>query len=510
MVTQNKAGVQRPKKVFRFVAIMLALSLISTGFASAQNTSQKVELQFYMLGDPPKDLPVIAAEINKLAEKDLNATIKFNYVPWAGWDQKYNLLLTSGQPIDLIFTAEWTKYSYYAKRGAFMDIGPLVPKAAPALYKFVSADYWNAVKVGGKIYTVPATWKEYVNNGVVYREDLRKKYNLPKPDSIANMEAYFDGIKKNVPDMQPTYQIKDFPMLDEALMSQVAYVESPLGTPPAYGLRYDYRTPSKLYNYFESPQFLADMKIAKRWADKGFWSRSALSQDTPADALQTGKAASRIDGMNPVKLATLMSNTANGHPDWEWGYVPFSDQSKLVHPVHPVHNGFAIARTSKNPERALMFYEKLVTDKRYNFLTEYGIEGKNYKIVDGYYEMIGDSSSNGFGREAMNGWAWRNPQIQIFAKSFDVPFKFFKEFDKIATPNIRDGFAEDVTPYQAEQAAFNQVWTQYGIPIYYGLAGDPEAAIKNFIQKAKAAGWDKIVTEFGKQWAEYAKDQGLK
>ena len=50
-----------------------------------------------MLGDAPKDLPVIEAEINKMAEADLNATVKFNFTTWTDWDQKYKLLLSSGQ-----------------------------------------------------------------------------------------------------------------------------------------------------------------------------------------------------------------------------------------------------------------------------------------------------------------------------------------------------------------------------------------------------------------------------
>lgn len=83
------------------------------------DTSKKVELQFYMLGDAPKDLSSIEAEINKMAEEDLNATVKFNYTTWTDWDQKYKLLLSSGQSIDLIFTADWTQYQAYAKKGAF-------------------------------------------------------------------------------------------------------------------------------------------------------------------------------------------------------------------------------------------------------------------------------------------------------------------------------------------------------------------------------------------------------
>ena len=50
------------------------------------DTSKKVELQFYMLGDAPKDLSSIEAQINKMAEEDLNATVKFNYTTWTDWD----------------------------------------------------------------------------------------------------------------------------------------------------------------------------------------------------------------------------------------------------------------------------------------------------------------------------------------------------------------------------------------------------------------------------------------
>lgn len=110
------------------------------------DTSKKVELQFYMLGDAPKDLPAIQAEINKMAEEELNATVKFNYTSWTDWDQKYKLLLSSGQAIDLIFTADWTQYQSYAKRGAFLALDDLLPKAAPELQKFVPESMWGMLR----------------------------------------------------------------------------------------------------------------------------------------------------------------------------------------------------------------------------------------------------------------------------------------------------------------------------------------------------------------------------
>ncbi len=40
---------------------------------------------------------------------------------------------------------------------------------------------------------------DLIEIGFTYREDLRKKYNLPEITDIASMEAYFAGIKEYEP-----------------------------------------------------------------------------------------------------------------------------------------------------------------------------------------------------------------------------------------------------------------------------------------------------------------------
>jgi len=227
--------------------------------------------------------------------------------------------------------------------------------------------------------------------------------------------------------------------------------------------------------------------------------------------MDSGWAAAIVDGQNAVKFATLVSRTKTPHPNWEFAYIPYVNATKLVHPVHPIHNGFAVPKNAKNPERAIALYAKMVLDKRYNYLTEYGIEGKHYNVgADGHYEMIGDSATNGFPREAMNGWAWRNPRIQLYDTSFDIPFKMFKEWGKMATPNVADGFAEDASSYVAEAAAYRKAFTRYVLPIYYGLAGDPDQAVDRLLAELKASGWDKIKAEYSRQWLAYCKEHGYK
>ena len=489
--------------------------------AASQNgidTSKEVELQFYMLGNAPRDLEIIQTKVNELARKDLNCTVKFNYTTWSDTNTKYNLLLSSGQPIDLMFTADWMNYNQYAKKGAFKPLDEVVPKAAPDLWKWIPENYWNGCKVEGKIYTIPATWKEYVPGVIVYREDLRKKYGTPEVKDITSLEAYLEAIKKNEPNMIPTEElVADWGIGGPGFTAWGPIFEqthtSNFGATVPYGLYNDYKSPSQLIDYWGSDEFINDMKTLRRWQEKGFWSKSALStKEYPADEFENGKIAS-VMASNPGKYATTLSKVRTNHPDWEVGYLSAPEVAGYVEPVHPIHNGFAVPKSSENPERAVAFYSKMVLDKTYNYLTEYGIEGKNYKITeDGHYEMIGDTTTNGFAREAMNGWAWRNPEIQLFDKSFDAVLDIFKKYEAgngmVIGENLFGGFVEDYAPYQAERTALYQVQSQYLVPLMGGFVADVDKGAATFREKAKGAGLEKIQAEFTNQWQAYCKSIG--
>ncbi|MCM3632772.1 extracellular solute-binding protein [Paenibacillus camelliae] len=472
---------------------------------SGIDTSERVELQFYMLGNAPKDLDKVEAQVNEWLLEDLNATVKFNYTTWTDWDQKYRLLLSTGQDVDLIFTAEWTQYQQYAKNGAFMRLDELLPVAAPKLYEFVPQDMWEAVKIDGNIYTVPATYKEYVTGGFVWREDLRVKHNLPKPVDIETFEAYLAGIKQNEPNIQPLAVGQDVgATLEDAYLD---FQRQRVGAMP-YGLHASYSDPSNIVGYWGSEEHLTDLKRYKSWADNGYFSKNELNEtDGNQDKLTNGTAAAMLSD-NPTRYNSVLNQMKALHPDWDLAYHPYGLTLGYATPVHPIHNGFAVPKNSKKAERALAFYELMVTDKRYNLLTQYGFEDVNYTVEDGYYKMIGDNTTNGFVREAMNGWAWRNPEYMIFEPSYDGVEAIFNELDKIQVPDIYTGFAEDYTPYQAERAALEQVEKQYLYPLMAGLVDDVEDGLKTFMEKANQAGLEKIQESYKQQWLQYLQESG--
>ncbi len=477
---------------------------------------KKVELEVYMVGDPPKDLQIINDKLNELTLRDLNCTTKFNYTTWTDFTTKYNLLLSTGQPIDLIYTASWLDYPKLCRKGAFKELDELFPTYAPELYKFIDSGLVNQTKIDGKIYTMPATWKEYISNGFQYRADLQKKFDLPVPDSLENVEAYLAGVKKNMPAQVLTNETAASGPLPSSfsaydiLQFKYGWVHGSY-----YGVVADINSPEKTSLYWGSPDFITDMKMLKSWADQGFWSRSSLSAKNDPTSFPNGKAICVIAGQNPNKYGKDYEAVLQSNPDWEVGYIPYAVKNGVAIPAHATQNGYGVPNSSENPERAIMFYEKLVLDKEYNYLTSYGIAGTHYNITsDGYYEGIGDPTKTGFIREGMNGWAWRNPDTMLFPKSFDVVKKVFADLDVIAAKqkypgiNIGDGFAEDYTPYQSERAALGTVLTQYMAPLEAGLVKDVDASVKNLMDKLNAAGLEKIQTEYIKQWEAYCDEFG--
>ncbi len=472
----------------------------------AIDISKAVEIQAYMVGDAPTDLQKVLDKVNEMAKKDLNCTLKFNYTTWTDFQTKYALILSSGQPVDLIYTAVWLNYQRLVNTGAFLPLNDYLPKYAPDLQKYVPEDLWQGVTKNGKIYAIPSAYREYMNNGLLYRKDLQEKFSLPEPKDLASLEQYLLGIKKNMPQQQllnefvtPGVQTYSYSA------SEILNMKYKYALTPTEGMVADYGNPTELKPYWGTPEFTEDMKLFKKWADEGLWSRSALSNKTDNTAFDNGKVVAVLNGQNIAKYCAAYSKAAVAHPDWKIAYVGFPDVNGGKYwPNNATQNAYSIPTTAQNPERALMLYQKLVLDKTYNQLTEYGFLDTHYTVdADGYYNYVGDPTKSGFVKEGMNGWAWRNPEYLLYLKTDQVLIDKFAEAAKNAGPNITDGFSEDYTAYQAERAALGTVMTQYLAPLQAGLVPDVDKAVKTFMDKANAAGLQKIQDSLKQQWAAY-------
>ena len=490
--------------------------------ATAVDTSERVDLVFYVMGDAPTDEVVVENAINEILLEKVNATIDFQFSTWTDFQQKYSLELTSGTA-DLIYIANWLNYGQLAKSGAFLELDELLDTVAPTLKETVGEANLNMCSVGGSVYAIPGTWAEYVSNGIKYREDLRVKYDLPVPNTLENAEAYFAGIKANEPNQGIlTVTTEESQGLDVAFdAAWILSLKYPWVTVKGlpYGLTANYDTPNDVYDYWFSDDFVEDAKLLKSWADQGFWSRSALSDTNNSESYKTGLCVAEIAGQNPNKQITAINDFESAGDGWESAYIAYGETTGVIFPAHATQNGTSIVRGCKNPERALMVLELLLCDEELNNLVQAGIKGTHYDIDEnGIYHNIATEAGEAatFAYEGFNTWNLRNGDYKLM-QSTDVALQaMFDKYNELGSktkfPNtdIYSGFTEDYEAYAAERTAVSNVMRQYLAPIQAGLVDDVDAAVEEFRTKVKEAGLDTCREGFEKQWHEYCEAYGYK
>ncbi|MCR5254771.1 MAG: DUF3502 domain-containing protein [Acetatifactor sp.] len=494
-----------------------ATETASTGL----DTSERVDLVFYVMGDAPADEAVVEDALNEKLLERFNATVDFQFSTWTDFQQKYSLELTSGGA-DLIYVANWLNFKQLAKDGAFLELNDLLDNYGQDLKALIGDDQLNACSVNGQIYAIPNCWPEYVSSGIKYREDLRAAYDLPVPDSLENVEAYLSGIKENLPDQglltSTTEESTGLQVaFDAAWLLNLKYSSVTTNGLP-YGLNALYDSPSDVYDYWFSDDFVEDCKLMKKWADMGFWSRSALSDTNDSEAFTNGLCVMEPQGQNPSKYITSVSTFADAGQGWEAAYIAYGEVNGVIYPGHATQNGTSIVRGSKNPERAMAVLQAFMTDKELNELVQCGIEGTHYTINDeGFYETItDDTGAAAFGYEGFSTWNLRNTEYKLISKNDALLQEIFNKYqalgEKTKFPNIDiySGFAEDYSGYDAERTAVSNVMRQYLAPLQAGLVSDVDAAVEEFRTKATEAGLEKVREGFKAQWIAYCDEYGYK
>lgn len=479
------------------IAVVLVL-VAATGLLAA-DMGTKVTLNFMSMGDPPPDLDFVTSKMNEKLMQDLNCELKFSFLTWTDWQNKYNLMLVSGEPIDAAYGASWLNYYAQAKKGAFLALDEMLPKYTPALWAIVARDKWDGVRVNGKIYGV-ARWDwNFVQRGFQFREDLRMKYKLPAINSIDSMIAYLDAIKKNEPGMvglaEPNW-------LSELLIYTTKYQwvdgHDPYG--PTRGMLVaDPNKPSELLSIFDLPEYKTMARKMKEWADKGYWAKDILSN--PVDAgtgFLSGKVAATIQ-TNPDGPPKAAVTFAQDHPGWKVDLFLYPELNNSFQAASPAQDVTVILPRSKNPERALMVIEKFMTEKPYYMLHMYGVQGRNFNFApDGTIDKTGIPKEQQFVNIAI--WSWLNKYWQVPGKiTWDKYQPLMERLTRIKKPNPFSGFAIDLTNVQAEAAAITQVYNQYAIPLQTGLVDNVDTAYKQMMDRFKAAGFEKWKAEIQKQ-----------
>lgn len=481
----------------------------SSGEAAKPDTSKKVTLNWYLLGDAHKDTDKVVAEWNKMLEKDLNTTVKLNFTSWTDWQTKYNLLLTSGETVDMIFASSWADYYKFAKKGAFLDLKDLLPTYAPETWKTVPEQDWKDVSVGDSIFAVPSTFPEYTPDGIVYREDWRKELNLPEIKDLDSIEAYMDGVKKAKPKVTP---INGKAWNEQFYLFLNYYDFKQIGGDSGVIVSKSYDTPRDIIAYPFTDEFEQWVKRMKTWAQKGFWASNTLSDSAEAgDGIKTGNGA--VYWRNPAGAGGFINDLKKSNPEMEIGYFPFTRFHNYAVPNLSINNGMAVPKSAANPERSLMVLDKLRNDPAYFNLMTYGIAGTHYDdLGDGKHILVPAKGQDPkvVTKYDIASWGWRyEPNMRSEEGGWAGLDALNEEFKGESKPNIFAPVLMDYQEVKTQVAAVNQVFQQYGQPLMMGLVADPDKALATYREKLKKAGVDELLAYVQKQANAYFDEKGI-
>ncbi|SFS57020.1 ABC transporter substrate-binding protein [Paenibacillus sp. BC26] len=471
----------------------------------AIDTSKAVELKMVMLGPKPADYDQVFGEINKQLKEKVNATIDAEFLDWSDWGQKYPLKFAAGEDFDLIYTSNWANYTDQANKGGFLELtDDLLSTYMPLTWAAMPKVKWDQARINGKVYMVPQNQsKEFTDKLILYRDDLREKYNLQPIDSPETFKAYLEAVAKNEKGITP-YGIESSDTklhnLDKLLLQQ-KNGWSILGDAP---LAYKFDDPKgQVFNLYDTPEFKDLLSYYKELADNGGWSRNVLTnKSNTGDDFKAGKVA--VMSHNVTALGGIQAQVNKAHPEWKVTLADLTPGSKKSAAIS-TQNGIAVHATSQNPERALMVLDLLQYDKPLHDLIMYGIAGTNYEPV-GDNQFTKTDKYNDF--NSFSNWAWNSPLNRVDTNYPQAAQDIEKKWADQVYHYPLETFVFDKSKVLNEVTNVGNVMMRYGVPLEYGLIPDTAKGLETLQKQLKAAGIDKIQTELQSQIDAFLAKQG--
>lgn len=482
-----------------------AISSPSASPSASPEPLPPVELTYYFPGPPQKDIQLVEDELNKLIQPQINATVKLNMIDFGNYDQKMNVMISSGEQFDLAFTASWiNNFNNNAAKGAFMPLDELLPRYAPKTLAALPAGVEEAARVNGQLYGVINYQIMGTAYGIGVQKALAEKYGFDwrNATKAEDLEPFLAAVKAGEPTKTP---------LEYSTVSDIF-----TGAAPLYGFDVisDQKSPGwvrladeayQVVNQYETDEFKRTIALMHDWYNKGYVKKDAA---TTKDVSAERKAA---------KYAAIFPNymtTDNvDKPDEPAGVYPGSDgvegvnkrfTEAIITTDRATATMTAISKTSKNPERAMMFIELLNSDPQVSNLLNWGIEGTHYnKTADNRIEQVENSGYN-----PQIPWVFgNNTLIWLLPTQPDTFVADWDQVNKTADVSPILGFTFNPEPVKSEIAQSQSVIDQYLASLTSGTA-NPEEIQPEFIAKLKTAGADKIIAEKQKQLDEWRKVNG--
>ncbi|OMF74529.1 ABC transporter substrate-binding protein [Paenibacillus glucanolyticus] len=492
----------RPRRWLMHIVLMMLLTSYTTGcFPQPGHNDEAydgdtVNLIYYTIGEPDKDLQLVNDKINEIMARKIGVTITYVKVSWLEYEDRLNTLISAGSPFDIAFAPD---YATIAMRGAWLKLDDYLTGIGKDMYDAIDPTFWQGVRMNdGSIYGVPTNKELAVRDHWMYPASIVNKHNIDitQYHTLESLEPLLRMIRQEEPayipmeldrDSQNFFALHGYEyILNHKLPLMVQSLD------PA----------AQVVNIFETKEARQVLDTLRRYYKEGFINKDAALRE-PGALKRGAKVFWKSSGGGPLSETTWSKDR---------GY-------KLVaHPVTPntvtteaVRGGImAVNANTKHPVECIKFLNLLNTDPEIRNLFNYGIEGVHYTLDEqGQVVLITDKNSNGDAVPDTPASSYSGVQytqgnwfiLKTMGGDNPEPLDKWDQFRKYNAGVVNStvlGFTPDLSSLTAQTANIEMVWQKYYPSLMTGSV-DVDTILPKFNEELKQAGMDEVRQEVQKQ-----------
>ncbi|WP_312855530.1 hypothetical protein [Litoribacterium kuwaitense] len=256
-------------------------------------------------------------EVNKYVKDKIGVTIDMKLIDFGDYDQKMQVVTSSGEPYDIAFTASYTNnYLQNVSKGAFVDITDMLETHGQGIVEELDPAFLEGSKVDGRNYAIPA--KKEIARQPVWRFNVNQAEALgvdySDVQSIESLEPILAKAKEAAPSMYPLSIDKTFtPDTPFDPVIEGLPVGVPLDTE-------DYQ----IANYLDTEETMSVLNTLHSYYQAGYIRPDAATY-SGQDTLKSGNWL--VDKADYQPTAEKLWTSSLGYPI---EVKPVQDQSRLI------------------------------------------------------------------------------------------------------------------------------------------------------------------------------------
>lgn len=481
------------------MALMMGIGTLSgCGKSAGTNESGQeiVELTWYQVGDSQKDVQMVMDKVNEYTMEKIGVKLNVISVGWGDYNQKMQVVINTGDKWDMCFTCSWANdYLQNVQKGAFLELDEILTAEGKEMFESIDSRFWEAARVGGKIYGVPSE-KEIGSCPMwVFTKEYVDKYDIPYQDihTLEDLEPWLALIQEKEPDVVPMYLTRDY-----SAPTYMDKIQDPIG------IEYDDDTLT-VKNVFETERMKETLNTMRKYYLAGYINKDAA---TAYDDKAVKRFVTKGDGQPYAELI------------WgkDLGYEVVASEIMETKVTNASARGAmtAVNKNSEHPEKAVELLNLINTDVYLRNLLNYGIEGVHYEFVDVPADEMEAAKDKPYVLDK------KIRQIEETKKDYSVPYwvqgglfntyvldnepvdkwSTFKEFNDASEEAPSFGFDFNLDPVSTQVAGFRNVLDEFGKSLYTGSV-DPEEYLPQLQKKLEATGVQDVINEMQRQIDEW-------